>query len=120
MNTPSKAGLHKWFRQCKFVAFFGALAAIGHEKYMLDKKFAYYNKFYPEPTHLQRSLVQEAQMFKKREALGIPEKSMDDKKYLDPETQKKYEQFYMLPPQRNPEAEQDQNPAVVGSHWGKS
>lgn len=52
--------------------------------------------------------------------MGIKEKSMEDKKYLDPETQKKYEQFYMLPPQRNPEAEQDYNPAAVASHFGKS
>ena len=50
MNIPSKAGLFKWYRQCKFVAFFGACAAIGYERYTLDKKMSYYNKFYPEPT----------------------------------------------------------------------
>jgi len=65
-------------------------------------------------------LVQEAQMYKKREAMGIKEKSLEDKKFVDPETQQKYSQFYQLPPQKFPEAEQDQNPAAVGSHWGKS
>jgi len=50
MNIPSKAGTYKYLRQLKFVAFFGGIAAIAHEKYTLDKKMSYYNKFYPEPT----------------------------------------------------------------------
>ena len=107
-------------RQVKYFALFGAFAAAYMERWNLDKKMDYYNKFYPEPTQLQRSLVQEAQMFKEREARGIKEKSLEEKKYIDPETQKMYEQMYMLPPQRFPEAETDQNPAAVGNHWGKS
>jgi hypothetical protein len=46
-------------------------------------------------------------MYKKREALGIKERSLEDKKFVDPETSKRYEQFYQLPPQRFPEAETD-------------
>ena len=44
-------------------------------------------------------------MFKEREARGIKEKTLEEKKVIDPETQKMYEQMYMLPPQRFPESE---------------
>jgi hypothetical protein len=50
MNIPSKVHMFRYLRQVKFVSFFGALAAIAHQKTTLDKKFAYYEKFYPEPT----------------------------------------------------------------------
>jgi hypothetical protein len=59
-------------------------------------------------------------MFKERERMGLKERSADQKKFIDPETQKNYEQFYQLPPQRFPEAEQDFNPAAIASHYGKS
>ena len=61
-----------------------------------------------------------AKMFKEREARGIREKTLEEKKIIDPETQKLYEQMYMLPPQRFPEGEQDVNPASIGNHYGKS
>ena len=59
-------------------------------------------------------------MFKERERLGLKERSADQKKHIDPETQKMYEQFYQLPPQKFPESEQDMNPAAIASHYGKS
>ena len=59
-------------------------------------------------------------MFKEREAKGIKEKTMEEKRFIDPETQKMYEQMYMLPPQKFPEAEQNYNPASIKPHYGKS
>ena len=70
----------------KVVSFMGAFGAIWIEKASLEKKWDYYDKFYPEPTQLQRSLVEEATMFKEREARNMPEESMEDKKFIDPET----------------------------------
>ena len=64
----------------------GAFAAVWMEKTSLEKKWDYYDKFYPEPTQLQRSLIEEAAMFKEREARGLTDESTEDKKYIDPET----------------------------------
>ena len=120
INVPHKVSMYKYTRQLKWFALLGAFGASFLEKVTLDKKMKYYDRFYPEPTQLQRSLVQEAQMFKEREARGIREKTLDEKKFIDPETEKMYQQMYMLPPQRNPEAETDQNPAAIENHYGKS
>ena len=120
INIPAELGVYRYIRKVKYFALFGAFAAAYNEKYTLDKKMTYYDRFYPEPTQLQRALVQEAKMFKEREARGIREKTLEEKKVIDPETQKIYEQMYMLPPQRFPEKEQDPNPAAIGSHYGKS
>ena len=60
MNIPSELGLYKYVRQVKYFALIGAFAAAYLEKYNLDKKMSYYDRFYPEPTQLQRTLVQEA------------------------------------------------------------
>ena len=53
----------------------------------MEKKWSYYDRFYPEPTQLQKSLVMEAQIHKEREARGIlDEKTLEEKKIIDPET----------------------------------
>ena len=69
----------------------GSFACVWNEKLTLEKKWQFYNRFYPEPTQLQRSLVTEAQIYLEREARGIKEESLQDKAYIDPETQKRYE-----------------------------
>ena len=50
INVPSELGLYKFVRQVKYFALFGAFAAAYMEKYNLDKKMQYYDRFYPEPT----------------------------------------------------------------------
>ena len=77
INVASEVSMFKYIRQVKYFALFGAFAAAYLEKSNLDKKMTYYDRFYPEPTQLQRSLVQEAQMFKQREALGIKDKTLE-------------------------------------------
>ena len=110
----------RYARNLKIFSLIGATACVWNEKLTMEKKWRYYDRFYPEPTQLQRSLVQEAQIFKEREALGIQEKSLSEKRIINPETQKIYEQMYQLPPQRYPEAEQDFNPAAIKTHYGSS
>ena len=85
-------------RRVKVFSFIGAFAAVWNEKAILEKKWTYYNRFYPEPSQLQRTLVQEAQIMKDREATGIPETPIEDKRFIDPEKQQIYSQFYQLPP----------------------
>ena len=98
----------------------GTFACFWHEKLTLEKKWNFYNRFYPEPTQLQRSLVTEAQMYREREAKGIKEESIQDKSHIDPETQKRYEQMYSLGQQQFPEGVADVNASGVASHWGRS
>ena len=85
-------------RRVKVFSIIGAFAAVWNEKNILETKWNYYNRFYPEPTQLQRTLVQEAQIMKDREAAGIPETQIEDKRFIDPESQQIYSQFYQLPP----------------------
>ena len=86
----------------------------------MEKQWTYYNRFYPEPTQLQRTLTQEAVMFKKRLDAGYKEKSLQEKMEMDPETERMYTQMYQLPPQRYMEPETDVNPASVTPHYGSS
>ena len=83
--------MYKYIRQLKFVALVGAFAMAWNEKDILQKKWAYYNRFYPEQTQLQRQLINDAFVLKQQDALKSKQQE-----YTDPETQKIYEQFYML------------------------
>ena len=60
INRTSQGPLFRSVRQLKVLAFLGSFACFWHEKLSLEKKWTFYNKFYPEPTQLQRSLVTEA------------------------------------------------------------
>ena len=91
INRSSQVSLFKYVRHLKVLALMGSFACVWHEKHTLEKKWQYYNRFYPEPTQLQRSLVTEAQMYREREAMGVKEESIQDKAHIDPDTQKRYE-----------------------------
>ena len=99
VNSLPHAPLYKYLRQLKVMAFFGSFACVWYEKISLEKKWTYYNKLYPEATQLQKTLVTEAQMYLERDAKGYQEQSLEEKSYLDPETEKNYEQMYSLGPQ---------------------
>ena len=119
-NRPEMATQYYFLRRMKIVSLLGATAAIYLERQQLEKKWDYYNKFYPEPTQLQRTLVEEAAMFKEREARGLTEQSLQDKKFIDPVTQKTYEQMYQLPPTNTMEGNADVNPSSIQNHYGSS
>ena len=120
INKAAELGTYKYLRQLKMVALLGAGAACMYEKYYLEKKWMYYDRFYPEPTQLQRSLVQEAHMFADRESRGVVEQTLEERSVLDPETAKIYESMYQLAPQTFAEPEADVNPASIQSHYGSS
>ena len=80
----------------------GSFGAVWWEKSQLEKKWSYYDKYYPEATQLQRTLVQEASIIKDR---NIQEIAAENKRELDPEEEKIYSQFYQLPPQKFAESE---------------
>ena len=50
----------------------------------------------------------------------MKEQTLEEKQTMDVETSRTYQQMYMLAPQRNPEPEQDPNPAGIKTHYGKS
>ena len=121
MNKPSRIQYYRYFRNVKLFTFFGSFAAIFNEKLLLEKKWRYFDRVYPEPTQLQRTLIAEAEVVRDLEAAGkLKEKSLDDKRHIDPETLKVYESMYQLPPQRYPDAEKDWNPSKIKSHYGSS
>ena len=110
---------YMFLRQLKIYSLGGSILCALYEKEKLDKKWQYYNRFYPEPTQLQRTLVQEAEIFRQREAMGLEEVPLQDKLDYGPEQERIYEQMYRLPPQRYMEPDQDVNP-LVKPHWGSS
>ena len=120
VNRPSHLALFKYVRHLKVLALLGSFGCVWHEKLSLEKKWNYYNRFYPEPTQLQRTLVTEAQVYIEREAKGIEEESVETKLHMSPEDKKKYEQMYSLGAQQFPEGAADVNPSGVATHWGKS
>ena len=63
-NVATKADLYKRVRLFKSTAMIGALSLSLWEYTNLRKKMTFYDRFYPEPTELQRKLALEAAMFK--------------------------------------------------------
>ena len=87
INQAGFANQYRFLRQMKLFALMGATACVFLEKDKLEKKWRYYERFYPEPTQLQKTLVQEAYLVKERDARGIVDKTLEEKKYIDPETE---------------------------------
>ena len=71
---------------------------------------------------MQRTLVSEAQIYKEREARKIYDPKAEEKKQLDVETQRRYEQFYSLGEQKWAEGAQSTsvNASGISPNWGAS
>ena len=96
-NVNDKLALYKQVRLFKSTAILSACALGLWEYTNLRKKMTFYDRFYPEPTELQRKLAVEAAMFKEQ---AYKQESTEEKmaKVQDPEKVLKYAQFYMLAP----------------------
>ena len=64
VNQAEKAALYRKVRILKAITFVSAFALSFNEKTVLEKQWTYYNRFYPEPTELQRGLARDAELFK--------------------------------------------------------
>ncbi len=64
VNNFEKAALYRKVRIFKAFTFFGVLAVAVYEKYELERHWSFINRFYPEPTELQKSLFRDAMLFK--------------------------------------------------------
>ena len=82
LNCPVSAAHYRYYRYLKTFALIGATFCWFMEKSHLEKKWAYYNRYYPEPTQLQKSLSIEAQIAKEREARGFVEQTLEEKKII--------------------------------------
>ena len=113
VNNFDKLALYKKVRIFKFLTFVGALGLGINEKWNLEKQWQYINRFYPEPTELQKSLYKDAMMFKE---INYEPKSSKDKK-LDQKTKQLYTSMYQLPPQSYPDPDDNPNPATIKTHY---
>lgn len=59
-----KLALYKQVRAFKTLSLFGGLAFGFYELSILNHKWKYIDRFYPEPTQLQKTLEREAQQYK--------------------------------------------------------
>ena len=92
----------------------GALTLGYYELYKFDKYMTFLNRFYPEPTQLQKGLFRDALLFKER---NFQPKSFEERAKLDASTAQIYEQMYRLPPQKYPDPDDDFNPASIKPHY---
>jgi hypothetical protein len=68
--------LYRRVRVFKVGTLIAAVSLGSYEMHRLQKKWTYYNRFYPEPTELQKSLEREAMSFKEE---GFKQKSVEDR-----------------------------------------
>ena len=96
-------------------AFFSGCLGVYHYLDM-TKQLTYYDRFYPEPTELQRTLSTEAMMFKENKFV---DKTVEEKMngFDNPDVRKKYEQMYQLPQQRHADPDEDPNAASHRTHF---
>ena len=107
-NNADKLAMYKKVRLFKSAAIIGACTLGLWEFSTLRKRLTYYNRFYPEPTELQRKLDQEARIMKE-EAYAGESTQAREAKVEDPDKVLKYSQFYMLAPQNHNIAEEQFN-----------
>ena len=108
--------MYRRVRGFKIASFTGAVLMGAFELSNLKKEHTYYDRFYPETTELQRTLLREAAMLKESQ---YTESSVDDKlKVLeDPKAQEVYRQFYQLAPQTFADRETNPNAPDHKEHW---
>ena len=89
VNVAAKADLYNRVRLFKSVAMTSACCLGLWEYSNLRKKMTFYDRFYPEPTELQRKLTQEALMFKQK---AYVQETIEERlaKLQDPEKALKY------------------------------
>jgi hypothetical protein len=63
-GNEASVSLYRKVRFFKTASLIGAFAFGAYEMHKLQNKWTYYNRFYPEPTELQKGLEREALMFK--------------------------------------------------------
>ena len=114
VNNPEKLALYRKVRILKAISLIGAFAFGFREKLHLEYQWDYYNRFYPEPTELQRTLTREAMLFKEN---AYQPRSQEDLTKIDVDSAKIYEQMYRLPPQRYPDPDENPNAASHQNHW---
>ena len=114
VNNIQKASLYRNIRILKAVTFVAAVGLSANEKLRLEKQWEFYNRFYAEPTELQKQLFREAMIFKEK---AYQPKSLEERTKMDADTAKVYEQLYRLPSQRYPDPDDDVNPSSVKKHY---
>ena len=107
--------MYKQVRMFKTAAFIGAFSLGLWEYTNLRKKMTFYDRFYPEPTELQRKLEQEAAMFREN-SYHVETSEERMAKVQDPEKVLKYSQFYQLEPQSHIIAEEEVNAPDHDTH----
>ena len=114
-NVAGRVDMYKRVRWFKTVAAAGAYSLSLWEYSQLRKKMTFYDRFYPEPTELQRRLGEEALLFKEQ---AYKQESNEERirKLADPDKILNYAQFYMLGPQTHIIAEEDINAADHQQH----
>jgi hypothetical protein len=63
-NKSECVNLYRKVRFFKVLGFFGAVGFGSWEYVQMRHKWHYYNKFYPEPTELQKTLNRDAMIYK--------------------------------------------------------
>lgn len=66
VNVQSSVALYNKVRICKSLTLLGAGALATLEFLKVKKQWQYYDRFYPEPTELQKALTRDAMIFKER------------------------------------------------------
>ena len=107
--------LYRKVRFLKSASLLGAFAFGAYEMHKLQNKWTYYNRFYPEPTELQKAIDREAFMFKES---AMADKTVEERmaSMASPDAKNKYARFYSLGAQPFPEGEQDFNAAEHKEH----
>ena len=114
INNFERVALYRKVRVLKFLTFAGAVALGIREKLSLESQWRFYDRFYPEATQLQQTLLKDAMAFKEGQfTIPTPEERMK----LDVETEKLYEQMYRLAPQTISDPDDNPNPPTIKNHW---
>eukprot|EP00347_Sterkiella_histriomuscorum_P003921 403362425 len=114
INIPEKAALYQKIKFLKVLTVVGAIGVGYYELHKFDKYWTFLNRFYPEPTQLQKGLYRDAMLFKEKQYQPVP---FEEKTKIDATTTQIYEQMYRLPPQRYVDPDDDFNAATIKPHY---
>ena len=112
VGVPERVSLYRRVASFKWFTFAAAIGLIVKENSDLLKKWRYFDRFYPEPTGLQRAIREEASLVKE---YGYTAPDPDAE--MDSRTRTVYERMYALEPSNETGPDEETNPVDPKRHY---
>ena len=113
VGVPERFALYRRVASFKWFSFAAAIGIMVKENSDLMKKWRYFDRYFPEPTGLQRAIRDEAALIKEYGYQAPDPENIE----MDSRTRTVYERMYELDPSNEVGPDEETNPVEPARHY---